>query len=85
MRLIITKTEEDLFCQGEWLDAIGTHTRRITEDMPPEIRTAVESVMDWANAEETATYAPMTEKDGEIQRLDQEIGRLQGHLKQLKG
>lgn len=84
MRLIITKTDEDLFVQGEWQDNIGSHTRRLTEDMTSTILTAVNKVIDWANVQEKTTYAPMTEKDGELQRLDQEIARLKTRKSMLE-
>ncbi|KKL90210.1 hypothetical protein LCGC14_1906990 [marine sediment metagenome] len=83
MRLIISFNDNDLFVQGEWVDQIGSHTRRLTEDMPPGIKAAAQTLIDWANTEEATSLAPLTEKAGELQRLAQEIGRLRAREAQL--
>ncbi len=85
MRLIITNTDGDLFIQGEWVDQIGAHTRRLTEDMPPSMTDLARSLIGWANNAESTTYAPVTEKDGRIKQLDQEIARLTAARTQLLG
>lgn len=82
-RLLITNNDGDLFIQMEWQDQIGAHTKRVTEDMPQPIKDAAQALIDWANTEEAGTYRPLTEKDGEIKRLEQEIGRLTARKAQL--
>lgn len=82
-RLLITNSDNDLFIQMDWVDNIGTHTKRVTEEMPPAVQTAAQTLIDWANTEEVTTYAPLTEVAGERQRISQEIGRLQARLAQL--
>ncbi len=84
-RLIISNNDDDLFIQMEWLDQIGAHTKRITEEMPPSMADLARSLIDWANNAEATTYAPVTEKDGRIKQLDQEIGRLTAARAQLLG
>ncbi|MCK9602706.1 MAG: hypothetical protein M0R06_26900 [Sphaerochaeta sp.] len=80
MRLILTNSNKDLFVQGEWVDNAGSHTRRLSEDMPAEVKAAAQTLIDWADGEEKATYAPMAEGNASVQRLEQEIARLQGKL-----
>jgi ABC-type ATPase involved in cell division len=82
-RLLITNTAGDLFCQFEWGDNDGFHTKRVTEDMPADIRRKALEVIDWADVAEKTDYAPKQEVYAEKQRIQQEMGRLQKRLKQL--
>lgn len=84
MRLIITNTKEDLFCQGEWVDNAGPHTRRLTEDMPADIRQKALDVITWADQQEKAQFAPLAENMAERARLEDEIGKLTRRLNTLK-
>ena len=85
MRLIIHRTPDDTFIQGEWQDSAGFHTRRITEDLDPELLAVLGDFLDNTDALEEIVLAPLAEKMGEISRIEQEIGKLQTRLKELKG
>ena len=73
-----------LFIQGEWLDRAGLHARRLTEDMPAEIIAQVRAVLDWTIEHRDKTLAPAAELDEEIRGVEQELGRLNTRLSQLK-
>ena len=79
-RIILTNTEGDMFCQFEWVDQGGSHTKRVSEDMPPAIKAHALALIEWADAEEKATYAPISENYEDGRRIEQEIGRLQVRL-----
>jgi len=85
MRLILTNSNKDLFVQGEWVDNAGSHTRRLSEDMPVEVKAAALTLIEWADKEEKDTYGPMAESNASTQRLEQEIARLTARRDQLKG
>lgn len=84
MRLLITNNNNDLFIQGEYVSNAGSHTRRLTEDLPPAIKAHALALIEWADAEETKTYVPLIENYEDGRRLEQEIGRLQARLAQVK-
>ena len=85
MRLIVSYSAEndDLFVQGEWTDNGGFHTRRLTEDMPLDVKTKMQEVVDWCNRMEKTIYIPDAETSARRSRIEQEIGKLQQTLKTL--
>ena len=76
MRLTLTYDGADLFIQGEWLSAYGVHSKRLTEDMPKEIRDAAVAVAGWANTQEDALRTGI-EKHETAANLRREITRLE--------
>lgn len=84
MRLTMIFAGPDLFVQGEWTTAYGVHSKRLTEDMPPNIRNAAEQVCDWANDQE-GDLRELIEHTEEAAALQNLITLLQLRLGQISG
>ena len=82
MRLTMILAGADLFVQGEWTSAYGVHAKRLTEDMPANIRNHAKAVAEWANDQEAdlRTLIEHTEERSDLENL---IALLQQRLTQL--
>ena len=84
MRLVINLSGTDLFIQGEWNDNAGVHSRRITEDLPANIRKLAADLIAWCNDYEVTTLAPKTSKDAELQALNYSRQKIADRIKDLE-
>ena len=86
MRLLLSReTGGGLFIQGEWLDAAGNHSKRLSEDLPLPIFDHATSLLEWAEQQEITVLAPRAEAHDQLITLEQEIAKLTAQRDKLRG
>ncbi len=85
MRIAIEKFGDDLFVEGSWISTFGSHARRLTEELPEDVRSAVDTLMTWANDKCEPELRKELTKIETAQEIGREMAKLNERLKQVQG
>ena len=83
VRLMVHYYNEDKFAQAEWVDGAGVHSRRVTEEMPATVLTALDTVMAWLGPYMQA-IVPAVERGARLADLERAINLLQQEAAKLR-
>lgn len=83
MRLVILLAGDDLFVEGGWASVYGQHSRRLTEQLPDDVREAAQTLAIWGNEYEP-TLRQEVERARAVDELSRDIARLQAQLDALR-